>query len=386
MNLSFSTSRLVLGAAACLALVTSACGGGSGDSSDTGGSAPVASGNGNPPTGTPGTTAPSGDGSTAPPSNADGSHSRHIRCAWIGADTFAAGKAQFLADPDYYDAIHPVWYTLTPDGTPKSLASIVDDADLLATARAHGVKVIPLIDGNTDSYMRTAMASSASIEAHAKLLAGIAQSHNYDGLEMDYEHLWSASDRGPYPALVAAVAAALHAEGKVLTLAVPSLYNGNTANGYDYAKLQQSADVIHLMGYDFHYLGADHLGPIAPRGWIQDVVTYVQSLGAPEKYSLGIANYGIGSGWYTTGKDALARCQPGTYTTQTNHMTVCSFGHQEAGAAPHCSTSKGDVWFEDATSAAEKAQLAKAHGLGGVAYYTLGEEPAGFLDALAASY
>ncbi|HEX9325837.1 MAG TPA: hypothetical protein VF915_04925, partial [Reyranella sp.] len=132
--------------------------------------------------------------------------------------------------------------------------------------------------------------------------------------------------------------------------------------------------------------GGDHLGPIAPKGWINDVVTYVQSLGAPERYSLGIANYGIGAGWYTSSKDAMARCNGGSYTSSTDHMASCPLGHGDAGLSPHCETAQGTVWFEDAASAGEKAALAKAHGLGGVAYYTLGDEPTGFFDALAASY
>ena len=63
-------------------------------------------------------------------------------------------------------------------------------------------------------------------------------------------------------------------------------------------------------------------------------------------------------------------------------MTVCSYGHQEAGLSPHCTTSQGDVWFEDAASMSEKASLAKANGFGGVGYWTMGAEPTGFFDAM----
>jgi spore germination protein YaaH len=391
MEIRRSASRLILGAA--LALVTIGCGSNSGATASsaqpatpaapaTGGTSGVADGGASATGGSDGG-APTAGGGTPTPSATP--HAQHKRCAWIGADTFAQGKAAFLANPDWFDAIHPVWYTLNPDATVRQLA-IADDADIMAAAHAHGVKVIPLVDGNTDSYMRTAMATPDSIAAHAAMLATLADQHGYDGLEMDYEHLWSASDRAPYVALVAAVAAKLHAAGKVLTLAVPSLSVDNVQSAYDYKALQKSADVLHLMGYDFHYLGADHLGPIAPKGWITDVVTYVQSLGAPQRFVLGIANYGIGNGWYASGKDAIASCIAGTYTSQTDHMSVCTFGHQEAGLAPHCDTAQGPVWFEDAGSAGEKAALAKAHGLGGVAYYTLGDEPTGFFDALAASY
>ncbi|HWE29143.1 MAG TPA: glycosyl hydrolase family 18 protein, partial [Polyangia bacterium] len=313
-------------------------------------------------------------------------HAQHKRCAWIGADTFAAGKASFLANPDWFDAIHPVWYSLQPGGSIAPAGAIVDDADLMAAAHAHGVKVIPLINGNSVDYMRAAMATPDAITAHAQALATLAQTHGYDGLELDYEHLFLATDRVPYTALIAAVATALHAQGKVLTLALPAMSAANPASAYDYASLQGTVDVMHLMGYDFHYLGGDHLGPIAPLGWIQDVTSYVATLGAAGKYSLGVANYGIGTGWYADAATAAAGCLPGTFSEQTDHMTVCPLGHQEAGIAPHCTTAQGDVWFENADSAAQKTALAKAAGFGGVAYYTLGDEPAGFLDALAASF
>ena len=44
------------------------------------------------------------------------------------------------------------------------------------------------------------------------------------------------------------------------------------------------------------------------------------------------------------------------------------------------------MWFEDGNSIAEKARTAKAHGLRGVSYYTLGGEAPGLIDALRASY
>jgi spore germination protein YaaH len=381
MSNSRSISPLIASVAS-LAMFAIGCGGAPPSNGSTSSAAPATGASNGSNAGTSGGNTGSSDGNGT---SAPASHAQHRRCAWIGADTFAAGKAAFLANPRWFDAIHPVWFTLTPDGTPRALP-IADDADLLAAARAHGVKVIPLVDGNTDSYMRAAMATPASIAAHAQTLATLAQQHGYDGLELDYEHLWLASDRAPYAALVAAVANLLHAQNMVLTLAVPALFVENPQSGYDYVALQQSADVLHLMGYDFHFLGGDHLGPIAPKGWIRDVVTYVQSLGAPQRYSLGVANYGIGTGWYTSAKDAAARCSGGSYSSQTDHMTVCPLGHQEAGLAPHCDTAQGAVWFEDAASVGEKVALAREHGLGGVAYYTLGDEPTGFFDALAASY
>jgi chitinase len=329
-------------------------------------------------TGAPGQTTGS---STSSGGGGSGSRAAHSHCGWIGADTFDAGKASFLAQPDYFDAVHPKWATLNSDGSIRILA-MADDAEIMAAAKAHNVKLMPLIDYDDKSYLYAAIGTAAGVQAHAQALTDMVMSHGYDGVDLDYEHLWSASDRAPYEALISAVTQLLHAQGKEVSLSLPAMDQDHADSAYDYTFLQANVDALHLMGYDYHYLGGDHLGPLAPKGWISDVVTHVQSLGAPEKYVLGIANYGIGNDWYASAKDTASRCNGGSYSSQTDHMTVCSYGHQEAGLAPHCTTAQGDAWFEDTGSMAEKAALAQAHGLGGVSLWTIGDEPAGFFDAI----
>jgi chitinase len=388
MNLSLSNTRTIL-FAACAALVT-AIGCGGGGSGSTAPTAPTTSTGsdatgGNGATDTSGSSAGSGGSTTPSNPTTPVAHAQHKRCGWIGADTFDAGKKSFLANPDYYDAIHPKWGTLLADGSVKVLP-MADDSEIMSTAKAHGIKVIPLVDADDVSFIRGVMASPTAIAAHAATITDLVVKHGYDGVELDYEHLWSAADRAPYVALVKAVAASLHAQHKVLTLALPAMDADHKDAAYDYVQFQDDVDVMHLMAYDYHYMGGDHLGPIAPKGWVNDVVTRVQSLGHPEKYTLGLANYGIAGGWYTTAKDAAARCNGGTHSMSTDHMATCPNGHQEAGLSPHCTTAQGEVWFEDVASMTEKAALAKAHGLGGVGYWTMGDEPDGFFSAMQAQF
>ncbi len=381
MSFTSSITRIFT-IAVSAAVVTVGCGAGGGSAGAT--TAPASTA----PTTTPATgTGGSGDagntpapGAPAAPTSPSAPHAQHKRCGWIGADTFDAGKKSFLANPDFFDAIHPKWATLMADGSIRVLA-MADDAEIMAAAKQHQVKVIPLIDADDASYLRNVMSSPSAIAAHAQALTDLVVKHGYDGIELDYEHLWSASDRAPYTALINAVAASLHAQGKLVTLALPAMDVDHKDAAYDYAQLQDVADVLHLMGYDYHGMGGDHLGPLAPKGWINDVVTRVQSLGKPEKYTLGVANYGISTSWYCSAKEAAARCG-GSYSSQTDHMLTCPLGHQEAGLAPHCSTPQGDVWFEDVASMTEKAALAKAHGLGGIGYWTMGDEPDGFFAAM----
>jgi spore germination protein YaaH len=406
--------RFMMRALAIVTIFVAACSGGSGPSSPSGDQPPPApppaspatssnpapsnnpapSSNPAPSNPAPSNPAPSNPApSTDPAANPTASnpttpsapgvraHADHAHCGWIGADTAEAGTASFVANADWFDAIHPKWFTLNSDGTPRTIA-FTDDATVTQTARAHNVKLMPLIDADTVDLVQKAMSNPS---AHAQAVAALVVQHGYDGIELDYEHLWSKTYRPGFTALIQAVATALHAQGKQLSLALPALWQDGD-NGYDYVALQQAADVIHLMGYDYHWLGGPHLGPIAPKGWIENVLARVESLGAPQKYILGVANYAIGSGWYTTAADAVSLCGA-NYSRETNHMATCDLGnHEEAGLAPHCTSSRGEVWFEDAASVAEKAGLAKNHHLRGVTYWTVGAEPAGFFDGITAQF
>lgn len=308
----------------------------------------------------------------------------HHRCGWLN-DDIALGKASFNAHTDYFDAIHPYWFTLNADGT-FSATNWVDDADVIATARAHHIQLMPLVyGGDSATSIRNIIGSSTAIAAEVNTLVQLAVSRQYDGLEMDYEHLWQGSDRAGYTALMTALAKALHAQGKTLSIAVPAIDVDYQADGYDYGALAAGGvDVIHLMGYDFHST-TTHLGPLAPIGWIDAVGARVQKLGVGKSFILGIGNYGVGSGWYDNSANLISQCGP-VYPTTTDHMLTCPFGTYAAGISPHCTTAKGDVWFEDASSMAEKARTALARGLRGVAYYSLGGEPAGLFDAMRAAY
>src|SRR5581483_7414400 len=295
-----------------------------------------------PPASSPGNSATGAVGSGGGTSTGTpGSHAAHKRCGWIGGDAPADGLASFQANPDYFDAIHPVWFDLNPDGSIKP-NRYADDAGVTETAHAHGVLLIPLVNGADDAaYVRAAMASPAQ---HVAQLVQLAD--KYDGLDLDYEHLWDVNDRPGYLALLKAAADALHARGKILTVASPA--QDRLSGAYDYVNMVAAGvDMIHLMGYDYHFLGGDHLGPLAPLGWIDSVGAYINGLGVQSHTMLAVANYAIGSGWYTPlAAEAIARCT-GPVSDETDHMNSCPYGHPLAGTAPHCDTAQGPVWFEN---------------------------------------
>jgi Glycosyl hydrolases family 18 len=302
----------------------------------------------------------------------------HTHCGWIGGgDT--VGEADFVANAAQFDTIHPKWWALADDGQSIRVAGHPDLATVVNAARANHVRLQPMVDGEGGDLIRTMINDPARRAAHAAALAKLAVDHGYDGLDLDYEHLNTIDDRAGFTAFVTQVAAAMHAAGKELSLAVPAIAVEHNNNGYSYETLAGIVDTLHVMTYDFHYIVNSHLGPIAPLGWVDAVFARAQATGHPDKFMLGLANYAIGNGWWTTARDALNRCGANLVPT-TTHMLSCTFGNWDAGRSPHCTTSSGDVWFEDIGSMGEKIAAAKKHGARGVTYWTVGDELDGYFD------
>ena len=307
----------------------------------------------------------------------------HRRCGWIGGgDT--AGAAAFVANAAWYDAIHPDWYALATDGTSLRTISGADDAALIAAAHANHVAVIPLVTAVEDmAPLRATFTDPARRAAHAKALVDMATTKGYDGFDLDYEKLWQPTDRAGYTALLEEIAAAMHAAGKQVSIAVPGVPDPAAKNGYDLESIVALVDDIHIMGYDFHTLG-QHSGPLAPLGWIEAILKRIDATGAPEKFVLGLPNYGVTTSWFTTLSDALKLCGP-SYATVDDHMATCGFGHYDSGRTPHCATEHGELYFEDLQSLEEKLKLAARYKVAGIGYWTVGSEPDGF-HALIARY
>jgi spore germination protein YaaH len=299
----------------------------------------------------------------------------HRRCGWIAS---WEGYSSFVAHAAEFDAIHPKWHVMLPDGVSLRAAGRPNDAAIRAAARQHGVRVIPLVDTDTDRVrLRLMLSTAAKRSAHIAQLLAVLDDNGYDGLDIDYEGLWSASDRAGYVAFLTELSAGMRQRGKELTVASPAL--AYDSGGYSYAAMVPLVDTIHLMGYDYHSTDS-HQGPLAPLGWLEAVFRHAASTGRPERFILGVANYAVGSGFYTDAILAPGLCT-GPIETTTDHMSGCSFGKEAPGRAPHCNTaSVGPIWFEDLPSMEEKLAAARRGGLRGVTYWTLGGELPGYFD------
>ena len=329
---------------------------------------------------------------TPTPSAPPASGNRHRFCGWLQATGYVPveqdpGYLAFVAHASDFDAVHPMWYSLASTTTFK--ASYGEGSSLVLSNTTAGGKrtlLIPTIaaaDGSQPAWASQMIHDAGLRAQHEAAIVNLVTSKGYDGIDLDYEHLPDA-DKAAFSQFATELGQQLHAHGKTLSFAVGGLTSAKYSH-WDYDVLSTVADQLHVMGYDFHYLGS-HPGPVAPLGWIQQVLAYIGTVGGggrAGRFILGLPNYGLAgddsgvTSWYGSSMDCI-NLVAGSYATTTTHMSVCPLTNgvaMAAGRAPNATSSKGHLYFDDIASHQEKVAAAQAAGLGGITYWTIGGEP-----------
>jgi spore germination protein YaaH len=212
-----------------------------------------------------------------------------------------ASVRDFLAHASQVDLLVPTWYGVDQDG----LVSGEPDPLVMATAKAAHVPVEPIIGSEfgTPASFHHLLNDIPAQQQMIDALLREARLHGYKGFQFDFENVaWT--DRDALSALVARAAAALHAAGFQLTIAVvPAApgYPGATAfsrwnyahwqGAYDLAALAKSTDLICLMTYDEHEAYTPP-GPVAGWHWVVENLDDALQSVPRAKLSLGIPLYG----------------------------------------------------------------------------------------------
>ena len=293
-----------------------------------------------------------------------------------------ASRQSLLAHLDQLNTVVPSYYQLVGSQTIAG----TDDPQLDATIRTAGLGLLPLV-GNRDRY--AALSSTLDdptrrAEAIAAIVA-LPDRYAYDGVTLDFEGV-NASDRPGLTTFVQDLAAALHARGKELAVAVPAStgdLSSGWAGAYDDRAIGQVADWVVVMAYGYRTKSSSQPGPIAPLPWFTSVSTYVASVVPLQKLIVGIGVWGYD--WnlaqtspattlrYSDVVDLMQR-QPGRLTYDTAAASA-TFAYQVNGVAHR-------VWFENSTGLEQKVVAASSEHVAGVAFWRLGQEPPGLWDAL----
>jgi spore germination protein YaaH len=285
--------------------------------------------------------------------------------------------------PDMFDEISPVWYSLEPNGH----IVLADDKythvnpQAVEDLQAEGIRVIPTVTSLRNGHWNANLVEKmlhdpAARRTHISELVDLAVTEGYDGIDIDYESL-NSKDREVYTNFLTKLGAKLHAEDKLLTTAVhPKVSNA----GYDERNLAQNfraigaaADQVRVMSYDFSW-DTSPPGPVAPARWVKRVIKWTVTQIPPEKVILGIDllgyNWSGGRGATIDNKRAQALADKHGATIRRSADESPSFTYRDSSGKRH------EVWWEDARSVGVKLPLVTKYDLGGVFFWRLGGEDA----------
>lgn len=325
--------------------------------------------------------------------------------------------ASLEAHADRVNVVAAQWATVDACGGISSH----DDQTLKQFARDHGVKIEPSLLTSSAWLDHRILTDD---DARAAALQGILQytlDEGYDGFDLDLEGV-AAADREAMSGFVTDLATSLHANGKLLTLALPAKDHDTTSGwsgAFDYAALGAQADLVTIMAYEYRgpFSGP---GSVAPYDWVAGVADFASQQISDAKVLLGLSFYGYD--WNTTSGGALALGYPRFQALADHEQAAPNFdanqqsltfaytadGADQVPPSPsvprlqHDITTRTsgpcdvtppptprprpspvakpgtpqahEVWIEDSASAAARIGLVDARGLRGIATWRLGFE------------
>ena len=232
----------------------------------------------------------------APPVHAQGNLERLFY--YVDAETSWESLVRNIAQ---IDVVAPQAYIV------DSLGIVFGDVDarLIALARQHQVRVMPLVvnEGFNQPGLKRLLGDSAARARSIAAMVELCRRHGFWGIQFDIENV-SLEDRDRLTAWYTEAATALHAGGFRISIAVvhrPDELPGTNGYhrflfeswraAYDLAALARVGDFISIMSYNQHTRRTPP-GPQASLPWTRDVVDHFLKHVPAEKLSLGIATQG----------------------------------------------------------------------------------------------
>ncbi len=374
---------------------------------------------------------------SAPSAQADGPVPKRIASGWMPywmtSPSNPEGVQSAVQNADLFTDVSPFWYSATAKSgggvqvrlNPNFSNGAANVAWAMQQLRAAGLVVLPAIaDGSGKGRMASTLADPGLRAQHISDIVNLVMSNGYDGIDLDYE-IFAFSDGSSswaktqpnWTAFVTELAAALHAQGKLLSVTIPPpCSTGGTCGPksgywvYDIAGIGQVADRVRIMAYDYH-VSAD--GPIAPMPWVRAIVQYSASVMDPARLQIGVPTYGRAWTRKENGRYRLTGNCPSSSSSAYRSLTarasvtdrdipalLASLGVSDqvqwsdtdqenfvyydkkvnwtdsAGVRQTC-TAKRVMWWVGPQAVLARTQLVGEFGLSAAAYWTVGgDDPA----------
>jgi hypothetical protein len=227
-----------------------------------------------------------------------------------------------------------------------------------------------------DSYSLTHFVLKEGSPERRELIAALlAETRNFDGLQIDFEYI-PARDGEAFFSFLKELRSGLGA--KFFTAALKARTRPIANDVYDYGRISPLVDRVLVMAYDEHW-GGSSPGPIASMEWCRNVASYALSVIGRDKLIMGLPFYG--RAWIEP-SPAKAYTYPQIETLlRENDIQYIS---REEGIPSFeyeiPVTVKG--YYEDAGSLAERLLMYRSLGVRAAGFWRLGQETQAVWDTL----
>jgi spore germination protein YaaH len=292
------------------------------------------------------------------------------------------GFASVEGHLDMLTAVSPWWYSVNHSGevVPQHAGVTVIDSHAVGRIGAKGIRIMPTISNHRDGewdgqVVEQVLADPRRTAKHIRSIVDLVVREGYIGIDIDYEDL-SATSRIHFSDFLRELSANLHRNRKLLSVSVHPKTSDQGSDqrnvAQDYRAIGAAADEVRIMTYDYHW-ATSRPGPVAPAGWVDDVVAYTVRHVPKDKVIMGIPLFGYD--WVHGGAGKPVTWAQVQALARTHRVAVT---HDDTSKASWFTyTDQGrrhTVWFDDTDGMAVKLRLARAYGVAGVFLWRLGGE------------
>ena len=306
--------------------------------------------------------------------------------------------------PFWFNAVGVEEIVVDPNASPDLTARFIE------LVSATDVAVVPsIIDALPAGGMAAILSDPDTRTRHVEAIRRFAADGRFDGIDIDYEQFafadgrdtWAAT-RPNWVAFIEELGAALHADGRTLTVSIPPVYDdGRTVESgywvYDYGTIVDHVDRIRIMAYDF---SVAEPGPIAPIDWVESTITgAIEATGSPDKLVLGLPAYGRNWPLFVAGEcpaaevpgrtsvsarsvdELIERRQGQPVRVEETGEWTFEYDLEVTDGVTTCMQTRR-VHYVDGDGLRDRMDLARAHRLDGVALWAFGFDDPAVWDAI----
>jgi spore germination protein len=301
--------------------------------------------------------------------------------AWIPTWAIDASIRTLEQKKNMFASVSPVYYSLSDKGDTNSGIKKLDK--LREVLKDSNVKIIPTVSGFSADGLKVMLSTDENIATHVNFLMKEVDEKGYDGIDLDYESIY-LDDKDKFFKLLSNFSSELHKRNKILTIAVISKWGDRITYGslpqtrqvQDYAEIAKYVDQVRIMTYDYTSINSQTPGPIAPIEWMDQVLDYAVKRIPKEKIVLGVNLYSYV--WAEGEKGRGLDYRMISNLQVINDTTTIFYSEKYEEGVVRYTGNENKVnfgYFASPESVKARLELAAKYGIGGVAFWRLGDDP-----------